>query len=101
MIVMKACRNSLLWSPRFLLTAFAIFPAMLLVTTGCAPWELGAEKNVVRNGIEFETFRENDDGSRMGTLAKDTVVDGWPCKKGFIDFYACLLYTSPSPRDED
>ena len=88
MIVMKACRISLLWSPRFLLTAFAIFPAMLLVTTGCAPWELGAEKNVVRNGIEFETFRENDDGSRMGTLAKDTVVDGWPCKKGFIGFYA-------------
>ena len=61
---------------------------ILFGMVGCAPWEIGAEKNVVRNGIKFETFRENDDGSGMGTLAEDTVVDGWPCRQGFIDFHA-------------
>lgn len=68
-------------------TAFLLL-AILFGMAGCAPWEIGAEKNVVRNGIKFEVFRENDDGSRMGNLAEDTVVDGWPCRRGFIDFHA-------------
>ncbi|MGA9411355.1 MAG: hypothetical protein WBV78_13045, partial [Roseobacter sp.] len=75
-------RNSLWW------VAIVLLLAMLLGTVGCAPWKIGAEKNVVRNGIKFETFRENDDGSGMGTLAEDTVVDGWPCRQGFINFHA-------------
>jgi hypothetical protein len=64
----------------FLLTVLACVAA-------CSPWEIGAEKDVVKNGIEFETFREMDDGSKIGKLAKNTVIDGWPCKQGFIVFH--------------
>jgi hypothetical protein len=53
---------------------------------GCSTWELGAEKNIVKNGIEFETYRETDHGSKVGMLVRDTVIDGWPCKRGFIAF---------------
>jgi len=59
----------------------------LLAAAACAPWKLGAEKNVTRNGIRFETFRELDDGAKLGTLYEDTVIDGWPCKKDFIVFH--------------
>ena len=69
------------------LSAFILL-AVLFGTTGCAPWEVGADKNVVRNGIKYEVFRENDDGSTMGNLAEDTVIDGWPCRRGFINFHA-------------
>ena len=56
-------------------------------TVGCSPWQVSAEKNVVKNGIKFDTFRENDDGTKMGILAEDMVIDGWPVKKDFIVFY--------------
>ena len=62
--------------------------AVLLVTVGCSLWEVGAEKDVVKNGIKFKIFRENDDGSKLGKLAEDTVIDGWPCKQGFIAFHS-------------
>ena len=44
---------------------------------GCRPGINGRnvqkkEKNVVKNGIEFETFRETDHGSKVGTLAGNT-----------------------------
>ena len=65
---------------------------VLLVVLGtaaaCAPWEMRADKNVVRNGISFDEFRENDDGTKMGNLAEDTEIDGWPCRRGFVSFYA-------------
>jgi len=61
---------------------------LLLCTVSCAPWQVGAEKDVEKNGIAFETFKEEDDGSKLGILAGDTVIDGWPCKKGFIVFHA-------------
>ena len=56
-------------------------------TTGCAPWQVGAETDVVKNEIRFQSFREFDDGSKLGNLAEDTVIDGWPCKKGFVAFH--------------
>ena len=65
---------------------FFIAP-LLVITAGCAPWQVGAEKDVVKNGIRFETFREQKDGTKLGILAEDTVIDGWPCKKDFIVFY--------------
>ena len=61
---------------------------LLLITAGCSPWQIGAEKDVTRNGIGFESFREMDDGSKLGILAEDTVIDGWPCKKDFIVFHS-------------
>ena len=31
---------------------------------------------------------ETDEGTKMVVLAKDTVIDGWPCKKSLIVFHA-------------
>lgn len=73
--------------PRRTPFAAMLFLGLLAGATGCAPWQVGAEKDVVRNGIRFETFRELDDGSKQGVLAEDTVIRGWPCKKGFIVFH--------------
>jgi len=56
-------------------------------TVSCSPWQVSAENNVVKNGIKFEAFRENDDGSKLRNLAEDMVIDGWPVKKDFIVFY--------------
>lgn len=68
-------------------TASAVLLLVVLVSTvACAPWHIGAEKNVTRNGIDFETFRELKKGSKLGILARDTVIHGWPCRKGFIVF---------------
>ena len=35
-----------------------------------------------------------DDGTRV-----DLLFDGWACEIDWEDKWACLLYTSPSPRD--
>jgi hypothetical protein len=61
---------------------------ILISTVGCSPWEMGAEKNVEKNGIKFDTFRENDDGTKIGNLAEDTVIESWPCRQGFVSFHA-------------
>ena len=74
-------KASLLWM-------VAVFLVVTMsCTMGCSPWQVGAEKDVVKNGIKFDTFRENDDGTKMGILAEDMVIDGWPVKKDFIVFY--------------
>ena len=69
------------------MAAFIIL-GVLLGTAGCAPWQLGAEKDVMKNGIMFKTFRENENGTKLGILVEDTVIDGWPCKKDFVVFHA-------------
>lgn len=61
---------------------------LLFITTACAPWQIGAERDVVKNGISFKSFREMGDGTKLGILAEDTVIDGWPCKKDFIVFHS-------------
>lgn len=53
---------------------------------GCSPWKVGAERDVVKNGIAFEAFSVQENGSRIGTLAEDTTIDGWPCRKDFVVF---------------
>jgi hypothetical protein len=65
-----------------------LLPLLILITEGCSFWEVGAENDVVKNGIKFEAFRENDDGSKLGNLAEDTVIEGWPCRQGFVNFHA-------------
>lgn len=67
--------------------AFPLLVVLFGTLACCAPWQVGAEKNVVKNGIAFQTFKEQDNGSKLGILAADTVIDGWPCKQGFIVFY--------------
>ena len=74
-------KASLLWMVAVVLVV------TMSCTMGCSPWQLGAEKDVVKNGIRFDTFRENDDGTKIGILAGDTVIDGWPVNKDFIVFY--------------
>ena len=75
-------RTILLWC-----IAATLILGLLSGVTGCAPWQIGAEKDVVKNGISFQSFRELDDGSKLGELAEDTVIDGWPCKRGFVVFH--------------
>lgn len=60
---------------------------LLMSAVACAPWKVGAEKDVVRNGIEFKKFRESKDGSKVGLLAQNTEIDSWPCRQGFIVFH--------------
>ena len=47
-------------------------------------------KNVVMNGIEFERIRysrnESDTISIIGYMKHDHVIQGYPCKKGWIHF---------------
>lgn len=66
----------------------AILLALFLSgVTGCASWKTGAEKNVVENGIQFELFNESKDGRKLGTLARDMVIQGWPARKDFVVFH--------------
>ena len=69
------------------LMAAVIMLGVLSSTVGCASWQADAEKDVLKNGIGFRSFREFDDGTKVGTLVEDTVIDGWPCKKDFIVFH--------------
>jgi hypothetical protein len=71
------------FSKRMLAVVLAL--AALMCTAGC--WRIGAERNVVRSGIAFAAFREYDDGTKLGILAGDRVIDGWPCKRDFIVFH--------------
>jgi len=75
-------QNSLLGA-----TAAILMLGFLVCMAGCVNWEVGAEIDVVKNGIRFEKFRETDHGSKVGILVEDTVIDGWPCKQGFIVFH--------------
>lgn len=47
---------------------------------GCDKWE----KDVNYNGIEFEKFSHE---AMRGALAQDTLIQGYPCKKGFLTLY--------------
>jgi hypothetical protein len=67
-----------------------LFVAVILSLAGCSPWSpwwIGAEKDVVKNGISFEAFRENENGSKTGTLKQDTRINGWPCKRDLVGFH--------------
>jgi hypothetical protein len=69
------------------ISKFLVLLALLAITAGCSPWKVCVERDVVKNGISFETFREYSDGRKVGTLTEDTMIDGWPCKRDFVDFY--------------
>jgi hypothetical protein len=46
------------------------------------------EKNFVINGIHFEKFVYSSyRGDMIGYLAEDTLIQNYPCKKGFIVFH--------------
>jgi hypothetical protein len=64
-----------------------LFIAVALFWIGCSSWESGAEKDVVKNGISFKAFREYENGQKLGTLNKDTRINGWPCRRNFVVFY--------------
>ncbi len=64
--------------------------ALALSLAACAGWQ---EKNVVRHGILFDKIRTEqpkDETERpciIGDLAEDTVIEGFPCARGFIVFH--------------
>ncbi len=46
------------------------------------------DRNVTQNGIEFAKYRQGrGTGTHIGVLKKDTVIQGYPCKKGWVHFY--------------
>lgn len=47
--------------------AVVLILGLLSGTTGCAPWQVGAEKDGVKNGIRFQSFRELDEAARWGS----------------------------------
>jgi hypothetical protein len=60
----------------------------ILLFNSCIPWQIGAERNVVKNGIHFAKFKQQKDGKSLGYLAEDTTIDGYPCSKGFIVWHS-------------
>ena len=88
------------------ITWSSVFSLLVILgsTVACAPWEVGADKNVVRNEIKFDAFRESNDGSKMGNLAEDTEIDDWSCRRGFVNFHAdwrldeCHTGSTPGTR---
>jgi hypothetical protein len=66
---------------------FILQSAIFALLCSCAPWQIGAERNVVLDGIAFKSCRQMEDGTVLGVLAEDTVINGWPCDKGFVAFH--------------
>ena len=71
---------------------FFLQAVLFMLFLCCAPSEVFCgyskwEKNVVRNGIEFEKLRYSDSGTIIGYLKADTDIDNYPCSKGWIHFY--------------
>lgn len=72
--------------PCFTILRHRTSSAVLIITFGlinfqCVPWE----KNVTVNNILFEKFAwESTRGDRIGYLANDSEIQGYPCKKGFV-----------------
>ena len=61
-------------------TLLTISVVAVMFMAGCDKWE----KNVVVNGIKFARFSRS---SMKGYLAKDTLIQDFPCKKGFVVLY--------------
>ena len=68
--------------------AIVLGPIVAACVVACSPWQAGAQRDVVEHGIRFDVLKENADGSKVGNLAADTVIDGYPCRKGFVGFHA-------------
>ena len=60
------------------LVVFWLVTVMFL--SGCDKWE----KDVVVNGIKFAKFSHS---SMKGYLSEDSLIQDYPCKKGFVFFY--------------
>ena len=61
-------------------TSIMILVVTVMLISGCDEWE----NDVVVNGIKFDRFSQS---SMKGYLAENTLIQGYPCKKGFIFFY--------------
>lgn len=58
---------------------------LVLWAAGCYPvveWEHDA----VREGIHFERLGQRDSGTIVGIISEDTIIQGYPCKKGWVHF---------------
>lgn len=42
---------------------------------------------MVRNGIEFERYRETENGVVIGFLERDTSIEGYLCQRGWTHFH--------------
>lgn len=69
---------------------------LLTVLSGCVTWQHDVEVN----GIPFKKYSANSvRGDNIGYLAEDAIVQGYPCKAGFIalhDDLSLTLFTAAS-----
>ena len=57
---------------------------IFITLIGCVAWE----QDVVLLDIHFNKFGYDSKlGSPKENLAADTVIQGYPCKKGYVNFY--------------
>jgi hypothetical protein len=69
MNTMKSSCLGLIW-----IQVVALLPA------GCAEWKY----NVSEHGVAFSKVRDVENGLIIGTLKEDTLIDGRPCKQGWV-----------------
>lgn len=56
--------------------------SFLLLLSACKDWQ----KDITLNQIHFEKYRQSKNGTRLGFMSSDEIIDGFPCKKGWIHF---------------
>jgi hypothetical protein len=82
--------ESHLWSRTRAVLPWLFFGTIVFGLSGCAGWQ---EKNVTRNGIHFDRLKTEELQMEPGTpvitgrLAEDSVIEGYPCTRGFIVFH--------------
>lgn len=71
------------------------FSFLILISTAIILWALFSsclgytkwERDVEMNGIEFKKIRYSDSGGIIAYLDKNTTIQGYPCKKGWVHFH--------------
>ncbi len=58
---------------------------LILFAAGCYP-NVDWEHNVMREGIHFERIGQRESGTIVGKIARDTEIQGYPVKKGWVHF---------------
>ena len=57
-----------------------LFQAVALLLTSCSDWKY----DVTVQGVAFSQVKIEDDGLVIGQLKEDTLIEGRPCKRGWV-----------------
>ncbi|HVT89442.1 MAG TPA: hypothetical protein VHD56_11360 [Tepidisphaeraceae bacterium] len=58
--------------------------SLVLLLAGCFDWK----HDVNLHGVNFQTARVAENGKVIGTIATDTVINGHPCRAGWLHLHA-------------